>query len=253
MSFAASILVLSEDGGHRVVRAFVRQVLRFVDPDHRPAGVDLEPEDEGAQEAIQGNLYKGRTGEGHHKRVTIARTVATKILSPTGYVFVHVDADRLWKKRRRDPSDNLRRFEEIRVAVAQHVEGVLARKIQDSRQRAAAKAAALSRLCVLSPYYSIESWLFQNTAAAKALCHKHHRGRDVQKFEAWERDRTLLDDVDQPKKATCLGAGKNLELATAPYPAQAVYEAGRSFTESMDRVRACTPLAAALMSTHAPR
>jgi hypothetical protein len=109
-NFAASILVLSEDGGHRVVRALVTQLLRWLSPNHTPGAIDLEPADEGAQEAIQANLWKDKkTERGHRKIVEIARTVATKIMSPTGYVFIHIDADRLWKERRKNPSENLRR------------------------------------------------------------------------------------------------------------------------------------------------
>ena len=99
-------------------------------------------------------------------------------------------------------------------------------------------------------YYSIESWLLQNMAVAKSLCRKHRRGRDLDKFEAWERDRTQLDEVDKPKKATCLGAGHNLELASTAFPARTVYEGGTSFTESANRLRACVPLATALAATH---
>jgi hypothetical protein len=247
LDFAASILVLSEDGGHRVVRALSAQLLRWLDPHHQPRAIDLEPEDEGAQEAIQANLWKDKkTGDGHRRLVEIARTVATKIMTPTGYVFIHIDADRLWKERKKNPSENLRRYlEDICLHVERHVDDLLKKqgRIKD-------KASVLSRVCLLSPYYSIESWLLQNTVVAKSLCHKHHRGRDVDKFEKWEQDRTLLDDVPKPKKETCLGASHNHELASTHFPAQAVHDAGRSFSESADRLRACAPLLAALAATH---
>lgn len=245
-AFAASILVLSEDGGHRVVRALAGQMLRWLDPQHKPAAVDLEPNDEGAQEAIQANLWKGKKSGGHRRLVEIARVVATKIMSPTGYVFLHIDADRRWSEREKNPSENLRRYQEdIRLHVERHVDALLTRQ-----NRAEDKPAVLSRLCLLSPYYSIESWLLQNTVVAKSLCHKHHRGRDVEKFEAWERDRGQLDEVYKPKEATCLGAGKNHELASAGFPARAVHEAGKSFTESADRLKNCAPLVTALAGTH---
>jgi hypothetical protein len=244
--FAASILVLSEDGGHRIVRALAGQLLRWLDPHHKSAAVDLEPDDEGAQEAIQANLWKGKKSGGHRRLVEIARTVATKIMTPTGYVFIHIDADRRWGERHKNPSENVRRYlEDICLHVERHVDDLLARQ-----GRPKDKASVLSRLCLLAPYAMIESWLLQNTAVAKSLCHKHHRGRDVDKFDAWERDRGLLDELPNPKKATCLGAGKNLELASTSFPARAVYEGGKSFTESADRLRACAPLVAALAATH---
>lgn len=244
--FAASILVLSEDGGHRVVRALAAQLLHWLDPRHPPAAIDLEPNDEGAQDAIQANLWKGKTAGGHRRLVEIARTVATKIMTPTGYVFIHIDADRKWSERKKNPSDNLRRYvEDICLHVERHVDALLTKQ-----ERTRDKASVLSRLCLLSPYYSIESWLLQNTVVAKALCQKHHRGQDIQKLESWERDRGKLDEILKPKKETCLGAGWNHALASTSFPARAVYEVGKSFTESADRLKACGPLVAALAGTH---
>lgn len=245
-TFAASILVLSEDGGHRVVRALAGQMLRWLDPHHMPEAIDLEPNDEGAQEAIQANLWKGKNSGGHRRLVEIARTVATKIMSPTGYVFIHIDADRRWSERHKNPSENVQRYlEDICLHVERHVDDLLA-----GQQRTKDKTAVLSRLCLLAPYYSVEAWLLQNTVVAKRLCRKHHRGRDVEKLDAWERDRGMLDEVAMPKKATCLGAGWNHELASTRFPSQAVYQAGKSFAESAARMQACVPLVAALAATH---
>jgi len=245
-TFAASILVLSEDGGHRVMRALAGQLLRWLDPHHAPAAIDLEPDDEGAQEAVQANLWKGKNSGGHRRLVEIARTVATKIMSPTGYVFIHIDADRLWSERHKNPSENVQRYlEDICLHVERHVDALLAKQ-----QRPGDKLAVLSRLCLLAPYSSIESWLLQNTVVARSLCRKHHRGSDLDKFDAWERDRGLLDEVPRPKKATCLGAHRNYELASTRFPARAVYQAGKSFTESAKRLQACIPLVEALAATH---
>ena len=176
MTFAASILVLSEDGGPRVVRALAGQLLRWLDSRYKPEAIDLEPADEGAQMAMQGNLWKdNKSGDGHRRRVEIARTVATKIMTPTGYVFIHIDADRRWGERDKNPSENLQRYvKDILSSVERHVDDLLAR-----RGRPDDKGAVLSRLCLLAPYAMIESWLLQNTVEAKRLCHKHHRGRDV--------------------------------------------------------------------------
>ncbi len=245
--FTASILVLSEDGGHRIVRALSREILRWLSPKHQPKAIDLEPEDEGAQAAIQSNLWKDKkTPEGHRRLVEIARTVATKIMTPSGYVFLHLDADRLWKERKKRPSENICLFHDvIRNHVEQHVIALLSK-----RKRLGDKVSVMSRLCLLSPYYSIESWLLQNTVVAKSLCHTHHRGQHIDKFDAWETDRGLLDDVYKPKKKT-FGAGHNLELASKSYPADAVYAAGKSFTETADRLKACAPLLAALAEARA--
>lgn len=241
---AASILVLSEDGGHRVVRALVAQILPWLAGGPAPGTIDLEPDDEGAQDAIHANLWKGkdRRGDGHRRRVELARLIATKILSPKGYVFIHIDADRRWKDRKKNPSENLARYaKDLCLLVERHVSEHL-RKMGSAKD----VPAVLSRLCLLSPYYSIESWLLQNTEMARRLCHKHHRGGHVETFDAWERDRAGLDEIEQPKKASCLGARHNYDLARTAYPVETAYAVGKSFAESVDRLKGCVPLLASL-------
>jgi hypothetical protein len=210
--FTASILVLTEDAsgdGLPAVRAIARHLLRLVEPACEPRRIDLEPQDERAQQAMHGNLWQGKTGPGRQKLVDIAQAIATKILTPTGFVFLHVDADRRWAAREKSPSDNVRRVRDLLLLrVEQHVTAWLTKK-----QREHEKAAVMSRVCLLVPYHSIESWLYQNGAVARALCHKHHGGRDADVFTRWEQDRSLLDEVERPKKQTCLEAKHNRALA----------------------------------------
>lgn len=142
----------------------------------------------------------------------------------------------------------MRRFhDEISTAVRRLVKDDLAKK-----ERQGEEDAIMSRLCLLSPYYSIEAWLYQNTYVAKALCHKHYGGRDVELFEKWEANRALLDDVKRPKEETCLRAKHNRELAELNFPAEPVYYAAASFTESVNRLMACAALCAALASSRNP-
>jgi anti-sigma regulatory factor (Ser/Thr protein kinase) len=240
-----SILVLSEDVEDEVVRALARQLLRWLDPRHREAAIDLQRGDGGARAAMRGNLWKSKSAGGHRRVVDLARAIAEKISSPTGYVFIHIDADRRWSERHENPSENLQHYMQgIHLHVERHVDDVLTRhgKMKD-------KGSVMSRLCLLLPHYDLESWLFQNTVVAKSLCQKHHHGRDVEKFEAWEQDRGMLDEIARPKVGICLGARWNLELASTDFPVQAVYEAGKSFAESANRLKACTPLVAALAAT----
>jgi hypothetical protein len=251
--FAASILVLVEDSSThtlRAVRALAEKMLRLLDPHFRRDRIDLEPEDERAQEAMIANRWQGKDkkGMGHRLRVALARSIATKIMEPSGFVFFHTDADRRWSDRGMDPSLNIRRFhDELSIAVRKLIQDALA-----EADRPGEEEAIMSRLCLLSPYYSIEAWLYQNTDVARVLCQKHYGGRDVELFAQWAANRALLDDVTMPKEATCLKAKHNRELAETSFPAQAVYYAGASFTESVDRLMACAALCAALASSRAP-
>jgi hypothetical protein len=107
----------------------------------------------------------------------------------------------------------------------------------------------LQRLFPIVPFYSIEAWLYQHTAVAICLCRDKYQGRDVGRFEAWRQDRTALDDVEKPKETVCLKSSHNLECAGSGYPAQEVFDAGRSYTECVIRLRECTELRALLDAT----
>lgn len=247
---ALHVHVLSEDSGGNAlvaVRSLARVMLRLVDPDHQGRRVDLEPEDAAAAEAMHANLWKGRKGVGRQKLITLARSIARHVLDESGWVLFHVDADRVWSERDKRPSENLRRYrDDVLLHVERAVDALLAKN-----QSSSGKAEILSRLCLVSPYYSIESWLYQNTEVARRLCTKHDRGRHADLFDRWERSRGDLDVIEKPKDEVCLGSRYNHELAGSGFPARAVYELGTSFAETVDKLKACNELVAALVSTHA--
>ena len=247
-SFDLHILILSEDsgGGGRPLRALTRSMLRLVDPSYQEKRVDLEPEGEEAQRATHGNLYQGhKKPAGHRNLVTIARTIARQIFDERSFVLFHVDADQAWKIRD-TPSDNLRRFHDVvKLNVARAVDDLLA-----SNKSTRTNAEIMSRLYLVSPYWCIESWLYQNTAVAVALCHKHHSGRDANRFKHWEQHREELDEEDKPKAQICLHDKHNHDLASQSFPARAVHDVGKSFHETVERLRSTPALVAALAATH---
>jgi hypothetical protein len=77
------------------------------------------------------------------------------------------------------------------------------------------------------------------------------KGKDVDRFEEWEANRPLLDELEKPKVEVCLRDMHNLELAQESFPAEHVFEVGKSFTEAVETLRSCPALAQALSSTHA--
>jgi hypothetical protein len=199
--FDLHVLPLSEDDSLLSLRALTRHMLRLVDPSYQDRRVDLEPEGEEAQRAMQANLAQSLKPAGRRKLVTIARAIAHHIFDERGFVLLHVDADQAWSDRLA-PSKNIRWFhDEVTLSVSRVVDDLIARN-----QGARDKAAIMSRLHLVSPYWCIESWLYQNTAVARALCHKHHRGLHADVFEHWEHHRGELDEVDKPKDQVCLGS-----------------------------------------------
>jgi hypothetical protein len=248
--FDLHILILSEDSAGNALpslRALTKGMLRLVDPRYQDKRVDLEPEGEEAQRATHANLWQGyqKSAASHRKLVTITRAIARHVFDERGFVLFHVDADQAWSHRD-PPSDNLRRFDEVvKLHVSRAVDDLIA-----GNGGAHDKEAIMSRLRLVSPHWCIESWLYQNTAVARALCHKHHRGLHADRFEHWEQHRGELDDVDKPKDQICLGSKHNHELASQGFPARAVHDLGQSFHATVERLRSCPALVAALAATH---
>jgi hypothetical protein len=247
--FDLHVFVFSEDSSGKalpVVRALAKSMLRLVDPSHREERVDLEPKDEAAQVVMHGNRWKGKDDKGYTGRGIVARTIATHILAERSVVLVHVDADRRWKDREKDKSENIARFHEKLMPV---VTSVVDEHIAKNPGKYD-KQAVMSRLCLAAPYSCIESWVYQNTAVAQELCNKHHRGADVKKFEKWEQDRGLLDEEINPHERVFLRSQHNHKLATHAFPGRPVYEARKSFHETVERLKSIPTVVSALAATH---
>lgn len=228
-----SLLILSEDSsGYDTVRALVERTLLRLVRGFPPDRLSFQPIDSEARNAVHGNLWKSRNPRDREAQVQMVRAISRALERPNGFVFFHVDADRAWSLP--GPCENAEQFEaRVRAKVR-----LLLAEMMD----ADAVELALGRLFLLMPYYSIEAWLLQHTAKAIELCAKHYQGRDREQFEAWQRDRTLLDEVDKPKAQTCLRDRHNAELAGKGFPADEVYAAERSYHASIEPILACEPL-----------
>jgi hypothetical protein len=248
-AFDLHLLILTEDSAGNALtslRSIAKSMLRLVDPSYKAERVDLEPEAEEAQRAMHANLWKGhKKSAGHQRLVTIARAVARHILDERGFVLFHVDADKAWSDRGA-PSENVRRFhDEVSLYVSRAVDDLIAKN-----KGAQDREAVMSRLYLVSPHWCIESWLYQNTAAARTLCHKHYRGLHAELFDGWEQRRGELDEVEKLKDKVCLGSKHNHELAGQGFPTRVVYDVGKSFFETVERLKSSPALAVALAATH---
>lgn len=239
--FVARILVLTEDHYPEPLRGLVRVMLRLVQPNLDATRIDVEGDHPQAQEAAQANLAKSRRGAGHQRRVAIAKAIATAVFTPSNFVFYHVDADQCFSDPRESQPENVAFFESILTTVRQHLEA-LKQMHKDERS----VDEMIDRVCLLLPYYSLEAWLFQNTRMGRELCHKHHRAQHAQTFDEWERDRGMLDELENPKEASCLKPSHYRDLAIREYPGRTVYAIGKSFAQTVERLSACRPLRSSL-------
>jgi hypothetical protein len=257
MAARLRILALTEDSGHQaqpVLQNLLKKALKLVveGVDLNPARVQIEPlpENERAIHAVHANKWKQQPSP--RETILLLGAIAARLLEPAGFVIFHFDTDRVWTERHK--SENRQKFEEIiRNGVRRILRGEALLPV-NPRPRPTLTTeqvdAALGRLLILSPCYSIESWLYQATKELLAYCQaRHDSEKHVQLIESWSEDRKLLDEVYKPKDdvLACVGDHHNGELAKV-FPAEEVWLAERSFFESVERLRACSALREALGS-----
>lgn len=185
--------------------------------------------------------------------VDLKREMATKILedAPPGYVLFHFDGDRPWGERER--SETTRAFESFREQLRPLIEHNLRERdlVSEADDIELSVTDRLHRICPLTPHYSIEAWLYQNTGRARELC-EQGCGRHIEVIAEWERDRARLDELVKPK----LNCRKlhNDELAQSFTSALAdeLYKLGKSFHHTVERLRTCPGLVDALRTTWEP-
>lgn len=255
MAARARILVLTEDSGKQAqptIQKLLKEALKLVvvSVDLNPARVRLEPlpENERARQAVSANKWKEQPPT--RETILLLGLIAAQLLQPAGFVVFHFDTDRVWTER--DKSENRQKFEAIiRDGVRRILRGEAQQPVNPRARPTLTPEqieAALGRLIVLSPCYSIESWLYQATKELRAYCQdKHESDEHLKLIESWSSDRTLLDEVSRPKDEalTCVADHHNEELAKV-FPAEEVWFAERSFYESVERLRACPALVEAL-------
>lgn len=248
MSFALALL--TEDSGgqaQQTLERLVRHILhllwgaewqsrRLID------GLRFEPPDNPqARQALHGQRWRSTHPRDRQAKIDLARYLADRLLAREGVVVFHIDGDCPWSAR---PSASLAAFERF---LEREVQPLLqARPAQEGRStrvprlEAVDLASVRGKLVLLVPYYSIEAWLYQNTAEVTALCEQLHAGRHHEQSRGWP----ALEEILKLKKddGCCLKDQHNAALAGATFPARALYAAGGSFTETVKRFRACAPL-----------
>lgn len=255
MAARARILALTEDSGRQAqptLQRILKEALKLVvvGVDLNPIRIRIEPlpENNRALHAIHANQWKAHPPT--RDTVILLSAIAARLLEPGGFVVFHFDTDRVWSKR--ESSENRQKFEAIiRGGVRRILRGEGAPPVNPQPRTpltAEQVEAALNRLLILSPCYSIESWLYQATNEMHPLCQSRHASQEhAQLIAEWATDRTRLDEVYQPKDVMeeCVADHHNEALSKA-FPAEDVWLAERSFHESVERLRACTALVEAL-------
>ena len=233
-------MVLTEDSSEdapTVHAAMIRAMLGLLEPTYDRGSVALEPATAPQRLAMRGNGWDGTGPEYEPRRRTLVRDIATRICQNNiSFVVFHYDGDRPWATHANCP-----RHATFRHWIVTRVQQLIPPRFSPEQ-----RARALARLITVVPFYSVEAWLFQNTAVATGLCMKHHGGAHAADFDAWASDRGALDEVVKPKEVACLHDKHNRDLATENFPAQVVHGAEKSFFAAVETFRACVDLRGAL-------
>lgn len=241
-----SVLVLTEDSGssaYDTVHALAKQMLKLLVPSVQMHRIRFSPlEDAQARQAMHANLWKSRNTLDERARRQLVRSIITKLLEDSGFVFYHIDGDCLWSEHQ--SSENIREFERLMLQSIQAGlrDGLRKRGYPDSELQ-----ERLQRLRLLIPYYSIEAWLYQNTREARALCGCNRCALEF--IDRWEQDRASLDEELRPKEKLCFQDKHNAHLAKVGFPAEAVFKAGASFHHTALHLLECDRLTSDLQKT----
>lgn len=148
-----------------------------------------------------------------------------------------VNGDMTWSESASgEKHANRPRFEQVILGgVLQHLD-------------ARGQRAQAARILFLSPYYSVEAWLFQNSSELLRVYAEHHAGnaRDLDLLSRWAADPSLLDEVRQIKEALQIKSQHNLRLARGSFPAAKVRDVGKSFARAVADLEGCAELREAL-------
>jgi hypothetical protein len=253
-----SLLVLTEDSAseaHETLVALAKKMLLLLDPACGTHLVGFEPQGDQARKVMHGNLWKSRRPLDRPKIVLLGRAIAAKILETElpGFALFHVDGDVPWSQHKE--STNVARFDAfVHEYVIPALDHALRLQHKDrgeapgDEQITAEAINALQRLIRLTPFYSIEAWLYQNIPMVRHLC-TEHCGAHLDEISRWEADAGVLDELHQPKEQICLRGDHNRTLAESGFPAERVFQAGKSFSDSVERLLASNDLCAALTRT----
>lgn len=240
----------SDPGGrshhHETWAALLRRMCRIIDDScqTQPGEFDVVQPELRMRGLMAGNGW--RETRLHARQVEFWRTLVDELLGERIVLF-HVDGDTAWSDR--EDSPNVRQVAEIALPR-------LRMALEDSERVAPDRVdALLARFIPLHPFRAIEAWLFQNTTVLRSLCQDLGRPELLDRIDAWEADRTLLDEIDgtdEPKRQMPFGSSHNRQLAGDHFPATAVFAAERSFHHAVLALAGCSALCDGLRETYAP-
>ncbi len=235
MAAVLRVIILTEDSGgqgHDVLAAVAKKLFTYLVPGFQtqPAVVQMVRPDDGVRDLIRANAWEGR--KNHHRRVDLVKKLATDLVEGDlpRLVLWHVDGDTAWSQRR-----TASRVANWQTQIEAPVRAQLLRHFGDEVK----VGQLMERLILVVPYYSIESWLYQNLDECERIAVDFPGDRSALKrqLQAWRSDRAALDEVTQLKDRCRLGDEFNKPLAEKGWPIREVVAVGASFAALVEALQ----------------
>lgn len=252
-----SIVVLTEDSApdaRATIEALARKMLPLVVPNCRVHDrIAFLPTNRDDEEGMFRCIWKGTDPRHRDARVRLYRYIARKLCEHQTFVLFHVDGDTPWEQRAR--SENVAKIGNAIILIEQAASvgqnNVRRLRSNDESKPVEPVKPDFNQFLPIVPFYTIESWLYQNIQTAADICRREHGGKHVHTLHSLEQRRHELDEIVKPAEslALCIGKKYNLELASCGFPARPTYEVEKSFYDTVEKLRSCAKLVDALKST----
>ena len=215
------------------LREILHGMLGLLAPGHDPATIRTEP-----AQALEGRLAggewkagRGATPMGRRRRALLVHDIRTQI--ERGHlVFFHIDADEVWAQRER--AGFRRDLERLRRDVARSTSRVGEKTIDHW-------------FIPAIPYFEFEAWAFANTGRLRQrLQQRRSPPEDLARVDAWVEDLAALDEIADIKDHLSIGDDESHELVRRDrgFPCRRLAAAGKSYAETLGRLRRSAPVRA---------
>ncbi|MCP4137822.1 MAG: hypothetical protein GY754_43070 [bacterium] len=162
------IIVVTEDSSKDsfgVLKNIINSILKNTTENFQSQVLEYEYPDKHT-DVMNGNRWQEKRPREFSKKITdFKRQITSYLMEEYTYIFWHFDGDQKWKDSKEGARcTHISKFQKFFGPISEQVSG------------------AMEKVLFITPFYSIESWLYQNTQKLKKLKEKTD---DIQKTAPW--------------------------------------------------------------------
>jgi hypothetical protein len=246
------IYLIYEDKSKQMIEGWIalaKKIVRLVNPNCRTDLIDFSPvlNKELKWAAIPSNWMSSNPKD-YQKLIQFRRFLANLLLEENSFVFFHFDADCPYHDFYNE-NKNKNFYDKYLNGILPYIQSIIYGHLSKQHEMAQSHLIdnLIKKIMTLIPSYSIEAWLYQNFRVIFQIFDRDFSNHSDRKlFENWQKDPGQLDEIIQIKEKTALQDQYNSELATGSFPAQNIYDIGKSFHDSIQRIMDCKEFLLAL-------